>query len=59
MDDFIVEMDWSDDLRSLQKICRQIFDITPSLVTNLPRSDYWKEVFETISKLNPKDRLGT
>ena len=47
MDDFIVEMDWSDDLRSLQKICRQIFDITPSLVTNLPRSDYWKEVFET------------
>ena len=38
IDDFVLEMDWSDDLKLMQKLCLDIFDITPSLVTNQPRS---------------------
>lgn len=46
IDDFVLEIDWSDDLRLMQKLCLDIFDITPSLVTNQPRSPYFQRVFE-------------
>tara|TARA_A100001035_G_scaffold277180_1_gene273480 strand:- start:143 stop:790 length:648 start_codon:yes stop_codon:yes gene_type:complete len=46
MDDFIIELEWSDDLNLMRQMCIDLYNITPNLVTNLPRSDYFKEVFE-------------
>ena len=46
MDDFIIELEWSEDYKLMQKICRDIFNICPSLVTNQPRTDYFKKHFE-------------
>lgn len=47
MDDYIIELEWSDDLRLMQRLCKELFAITPSLVTNLPRTDHFKQIFES------------
>tara|TARA_B100001287_G_scaffold169368_1_gene142486 strand:+ start:35 stop:682 length:648 start_codon:yes stop_codon:yes gene_type:complete len=46
MDDFIIELEWSDDLNLMRQMCIDLYNITPNLVTNQPRSEYFKEVFE-------------
>ena len=46
MDDFIIELEWSEDYTLMQRMCRDIFNICPSLVTNQPRTDYFTKHFE-------------